>query len=363
MEGKPFCVRLEDKIRECRTETKRERDLLGLVSEGLELITPDSPCLIRYYYDWAYEKEPDFPPVGLDTQIMLAYSNNDMLAENMESYFNSDCRETYAITPVTYMYLTPETDRLFRMDDYPERLFQIKNQIKMNELTKKMQEIMVPKAALIAYEYRESAYATGKNYLELRPINKAGRMEAGIPVTYEFMNALVESYSDERQNVPHGRLPSNMLWCDTRKGHEKYIWYNPPGKRRMFFKDSLNIKDGVFHLPGVVYIIENERMTIFAYKGRTPEEDTPLYLAPFFNVTRGSVCLGSSPLVNPENMDFHALQEYWEKRFWLSEFSHLGGSENPTRGNLVSVTEQARERPFNNDELKPANKQLKDILS
>ena len=122
----------------------------------------------------------------------------------------------------------------------------------MNELTKKMQEIMVPKAALIAYEYRESAYATGKNYLELRPINKAGRMEAGIPVTYEFMNALVESYSDERQNVPHGRLPSNMLWCDTRKGHEKYIWYNPPGKRRMFFKDSLNIKDGVFHLPGVV---------------------------------------------------------------------------------------------------------------
>ena len=63
----------------------------------------------------------------------------------------------------------------------------------MNELTKKMQEIMVPKAALIAYEYRESAYATGKNYLELRPINKAGRMEAGIPVTYEFMNALVES--------------------------------------------------------------------------------------------------------------------------------------------------------------------------
>lgn len=122
MEGKPFCIRLEDKIRECRTETKTERELLGLVSEGLELITPDSPCLIQYYYDWAYEKEPDFPPIELGTQIMLAYSNNDMLAENMEAYFNSDCRETYTITPVTYMYLTPETDRLFRMDDYPERL-------------------------------------------------------------------------------------------------------------------------------------------------------------------------------------------------------------------------------------------------
>lgn len=122
MEGKPFCIRLEEKIREYRTEAKAERKLLELINEGLELITPDSPCLIQYYYDWAYEKEPDYPPIGLDTQIMLAYSANDLLAENMEYYFNSDCHETYIITPVTYMYLTPETDKLFRMDDYPERL-------------------------------------------------------------------------------------------------------------------------------------------------------------------------------------------------------------------------------------------------
>lgn len=233
----------------------------------------------------------------------------------------------------------------------------------MNELTRQMQEIMVPKAALIAYEYREGAYMNGKSYLELRPINGSGKMEAGIPVTYEFMNSLVDSYSDERQSIPHGRLPSNMLWCDPRKGHEKYIWYNPPGKRQMFFKESLNIRDGMFHLPGVVYIIQNDSMTVFAYKGRKPEEDTPLYLAPFFNVTRGSVCLGNSTLGKPENMSFHALQEYWEKRFWLSEFSHLGGQDNPTRNNLVLVTEQARDRPFNEDELRPLDKQLKDILS
>ncbi len=122
MAGKPFCVRLEDKLRECRTKVKAERKLLGLVSEGLALVTPDSPRLIQYDYDWAHEREPDFPPVELDTQIMLVYSANDALTENMKSYFNSDCHETYAITPVTYMYLTPETDRLFHMDDYPERL-------------------------------------------------------------------------------------------------------------------------------------------------------------------------------------------------------------------------------------------------
>ena len=31
-------------------------------------------------------------------------------------------QETYALTPVTYKLLTPETDSLFQMDDYPERL-------------------------------------------------------------------------------------------------------------------------------------------------------------------------------------------------------------------------------------------------
>lgn len=135
----------------------------------------------------------------------------------------------------------------------------------MNELTKQLQEIMVPKAALIAYEYQEGHYASGSHYLEIRPINKKGRMEAGIPVTYEFMDSLVESYSDGNRRIPHGWLPPNMLWCDTRRGHESYVWYNPPGKRRMFFKNDLNIGDGMFHVPGVIYIIKNERMDIFAY--------------------------------------------------------------------------------------------------
>ena len=58
----------------------------------------------------------------------------------------------------------------------------------MNELTKQLQEIMVPKAALIAYEYQEGHYASGSHYLELRPINKKGRMEAGIPaVSYTHL--------------------------------------------------------------------------------------------------------------------------------------------------------------------------------
>ena len=56
------------------------------------------------------------------------------------------------------------------------------------------------------------------------------------------------------------------------------------------------------------------------------------------------------------------IAENWENLFWMSEFSHLGANGNPTRSNLVLVTENARNRPFDYDELIPMNKKLKDIL-
>ncbi len=120
----------------------------------------------------------------------------------------------------------------------------------MNELTKQMQQIMHPRAVLVAYECETTGYSTPRSYLELRPVNEKGRMGAGIPVTYEFMNSLVESYTESMSGIPHGRIPGNMLLCDSRKGRERYIWYNPPQKRKMYFQDGLHITDGTFNVPG-----------------------------------------------------------------------------------------------------------------
>ena len=233
----------------------------------------------------------------------------------------------------------------------------------MNELTIQMQQIMHPRAVLVAYECETAGYSIPRSYLELRPVNEKGRMGAGIPVTYEFMNSLVESYTESMSGIPHGRIPGNMLLCDSRKGRERYIWYNPPQKRKMYFQDGLHITNGTFNVPGVIYVVERECMDIHAFKGTIPEERTELYLAPFFNVTGADVCLGSSSLKKPQDMDFLKFQEYWEKRFWMSEFSHLGGGRNPTRSNLVSVTEHVRNNPFDYSELQQSGKKLKDILT
>lgn len=42
-------------------------------------------------------------------------------------------------------------------------------------------------------------------------------MGAGMPVTYEFMNALMESYTEEMSGIPAGVLPENLLACNPRK--------------------------------------------------------------------------------------------------------------------------------------------------
>lgn len=67
MSGKPFCNSLEEAVRNYRTKKGKEQKLLELIREGMALITPESPNLTDYLYDWAYEEERDFYPVGMES--------------------------------------------------------------------------------------------------------------------------------------------------------------------------------------------------------------------------------------------------------------------------------------------------------
>ena len=84
----------------------------------------------------------------------------------------------------------------------------------MNELTKELQEIPVPRAVLVAYKYEDGPYGKRQKYhLELRPVNRDGKMGAAVPVSHEFMNTLVENYSVEMNGMPYGQIPPGLLWC------------------------------------------------------------------------------------------------------------------------------------------------------
>ena len=237
--------------------------------------------------------------------------------------------------------------------------------IETNELTRKLRTLLHPRAALIAYTQEQDIPSAGENccFLEVREIDDSGKMGEGHPVTVEFMNELVRGYSERHSATPYGKIPSNLLWCDPRKGSERYIWYNPPRKRMMFFMRSLQIENAEYNLPGVIYEAGELGMRIYAYKDKELKADSALYAAPFFNVPGASVCLGNAKIDRPKDLTYTNLLEYWEKKFWLTEFSHLGTNGNPTRSNLVLVTKAARNTAFEMEELKPLNNlKLKDIL-
>lgn len=229
-----------------------------------------------------------------------------------------------------------------------------------NQITREIHSVMYPKAVLIAYADEDGK----KHFLEMRAIDQNGNMGEGRPVTVGVMNDLVRNYSEAHDGTPCGTLPANLLYCDTRRGTERYVWYNPPQKRMMYFVESLKIENAQYNIPGIIYESrEGGGMDVYAFKGASPNPETKLYAAPFFNVTNASVCMGNPKIERPRQPTFGTFLEYLEKRFWLTEFSHLGGGRNPTKSNLVLVTKDARDRPFNLDELIPLNNlKLKDIL-
>jgi hypothetical protein len=229
----------------------------------------------------------------------------------------------------------------------------------MNRLTEEINSRMVPHTALIAY--KGDGQLEHEYYVEVRKIGENGVMGAGRPVTYKFMEEIAKNYVAAHNGTPHGAVPANMLFCDVRKGCERYIWYNPPGIRKMYFKKSLGLENRGYHVPGVVYVAGDSWLHIFAYIGDKADAETELYDGPFFNTTNGSVCLGSADLKMPSDPTYDQLIEYWEKRFWMTEFSHLGGSENPTKTNLVVVTKKAVEKPFDVKQLIKSGKILKQM--
>lgn len=124
MYSKAFCRNLEEHIRNCNPSNNKERKLLELITEGLSLISKDSPRILSYDYDFESDRERDFTPPALEYQILFSYSFTDEVNQELERCFTADCQETYNRTPVSYTLITPETEELFIPDDYPERFYQ-----------------------------------------------------------------------------------------------------------------------------------------------------------------------------------------------------------------------------------------------
>jgi len=230
----------------------------------------------------------------------------------------------------------------------------------MNSLTEKFAETYTPKMAIIVYGAEQDRSV----YLEQRDI-AYGKMGAGRPLTKACITNVIRALTEDNEDIEkgfHGVIPKNLLYADTTTGHTKLVWYNPPQKRKAYFVKDLGIPDGDLGVPGIVYVVENSGLSVFAFKGKTP--NNRLYRAPFFNIyDKGKVCLGNAKTKKPTQQTYLEAIEYWEELFWNSEFSHILG-DNPIDGNLAVITKTCIETgsQIPSNKLKLMNTTLKDLM-
>lgn len=206
----------------------------------------------------------------------------------------------------------------------------------MNNITKNLFEDLDPKMAIIVYKSEDEVF-----YLERRDIDKEGAMGVGIPMTEDCLTDIVKGLSATEKDIVHGPIPSYLLYADCRTGFNKYVWFRKEEKRKLYFKEDLDIDNGDMFVPGLVYCVCENTLSMYSYKGRLTEK-SKLFRAPFFNVSDSSVCLGSANVQKPEDMTYENVIQYWEQMFWLSEFTHLLGG-NPVKGNLSIITKHCIE--------------------
>lgn len=119
-----------------------------------------------------------------------------------------------------------------------------------------------------------------------------------------------------------GIIPKNIITVRNSPGHTLVAWTTKPQIMRMYFTKSVELKDIIAPVPRLLWVAENNKLSIYAMKSNTLNSKTKLFMAPFSNVSdNGSVCWGTGKWPN----DAKYYEDYIkgiELGFWESKFSH-----------------------------------------
>lgn len=187
----------------------------------------------------------------------------------------------------------------------------------------------------------------------MREIRRDGTFGPAKGVSRDFIQNLLSGFSKEYRSIPHGQIPENLIYADTRRGKETYIWYNPPGKRYRYFSESLELEDGTYNVPGTLYVVNNGNLSVFCFDGKEPDPDKTLLGVPYFNIYKdGKVCMGSAKACIPDKPDlkYKDVMDAWENAFWNSRDVHTNGSPS-TKKNLIDTISKYKNKPFDTKEL------------
>lgn len=159
-----------------------------------------------------------------------------------------------------------------------------------------------------------------------------------------------------------GYIPTNIIGFADKLSHNLIMWRTETQKVSLTFKPDTGLKDGKYFVPGLVWIF-GQQLDLFAYK-EWKGEQTELYYAPFLNVNKRDVCLGTASSyidIKQTEYSFKDVTSVVEKVFWNSRFTHVSNTEQ-IEGTFLSMYEQSL-LTFPNDVLVSAKLTVKKLCN
>jgi PRTRC genetic system protein B len=235
------------------------------------------------------------------------------------------------------------------------------------DLTEYFSDFYFPEKALLFYRHATSD--THPVYIEAFDCSKNGRLINAHPLSEKELRTLAALLHEHHQSRDrHWQcdtlLPRNLLFVSAAK--KCAIWYTPPGKQQVLFARSLHLCDGTIAVPALIWKATAEELFVYSCKATgLPNENTPLFHAPFFNLyDDGKVCMGTVNIDMQNCTDLHAFIRRWQHYFFNSRFSHIIGERRATRTPLEVLYKALlnTNAAFPSAQLLSMRRQLKDLL-
>ena len=141
-------------------------------------------------------------------------------------------------------------------------------------------EALALKGALLLYEGRSRVFAA---WHEAQPgVGGGAHLGEAQAHTTEFVRSLSQGL---RTEVQPELLPENILvWSS-----DLVVWWSRRTDRRMFFRPNFEAPAGLsgepFSQPALLWCVSGQELTVLALAAdRRPGADTPLMIAPYWNV-------------------------------------------------------------------------------
>lgn len=226
-----------------------------------------------------------------------------------------------------------------------------------------IEETVKLEQAILVYKGASGGRSVFLSLHDVTELNGAPQLAAGRLLSSEALSSLVEGLWSQRAAY----LPEHVLAV----GPGALAWWEPARRRALFFEAqdaAVNAISGrVFPQPPLVFVAERSgagaRLQVFALeRDARPEADTPLWLAPYWNASQGTVCLGS--MVRPDGLE-PGETGVWSAAFFASAFTHgtnqLVVATGKSHAEFWRSIERRKRFPVR--ALIPARRSLKEVLS